>query len=210
MPIAPHTRNENWNQLEHLQQEFRDIAPHTRSENWNNGMKDDKWASILALHAGSENWNIQLIDCHFFASLIAPNAGSENWNRDLEQSNSDLLDRFSRRGARIEIVVRLHISTIAPIAPHARGENWNQSRHLMTSVKSYRSPHRERELKSLSGSVLRCRANRSSRRRARIEMLLHSFYIDTMLIAPHAGSMNWNAEYAITSPVCQRPRIEKW
>lgn len=40
-----------------------------------------------------------------------------------------------------------------------------------------RSPYRERELKSLSGHVLRCRANRSSRRRARIEMLLHSFYI---------------------------------
>ena len=62
-----------------------------------------------------------------------------------------------------------------------------------------RSPRRERELKSLSGSVLRCRANRSSRRGARIEirislrnhvfarrslltqgtrieMLLHSFY----------------------------------
>lgn len=63
----------------------------------------------------------------------------------------------------------------------------------------YRSPRKEQELKSLSGSVLRCRANRSSRRGARIEirislrnhvfarrslltqgtrieMLLHSFY----------------------------------
>lgn len=33
--IAPQVRSENWNQLEHLQQEFHDIAPQAGSENWN-------------------------------------------------------------------------------------------------------------------------------------------------------------------------------
>ena len=73
------------------------------------------------------------------------------------------------------------------------------SKPCTTLGMQHRSPSRERELKSLSGSVLRCRANRSSRRGARIEirislrnhvfarrslltqgtrieMLLHSFY----------------------------------
>ena len=155
-------------------------------------------------------------------SLIASQTGSENWNNILQSQLALAIDRSPRRGRELKFYSKNVCFSPIVIAPHARGENWNYcsetcqetqhksfptqgarieiaSKPCTTLGMQHRSPSRERELKSLSGSVLRCRANRSSRRGARIEirislrnhvfarrslltqgtrieMLLHSFY----------------------------------
>ena len=102
-------------------------------------------------------------------------------------------------GARIEMVIDAELIPAAFSLPRQGARIEIASKPCTTLGMQHRSPSRERELKSLSGSVLRCRANRSSRRGARIEirislrnhvfarrslltqgtrieMLLHSFY----------------------------------
>ena len=81
--------------------------------------------------------------------VIAPYAGSENWNCLMRIKTNLLARSLPTQGTRIEIVVRLHISTIAP----------------------YRSPHRERELKSNWKRSFRCQwSTLLPTQRERIEM----------------------------------------
>ena len=100
----------------------------------------------IALHAGSLNWNFKT-NCN---NTILSNC-SQYGERELKflwcQQYQCTKPPFPIWGTRIEIVVRLHINTIAPIALYTGSANWNLMFLLLLLLAKSRSPCRERELK---------------------------------------------------------------
>ena len=115
------------------------------------------------------------------------------------------------RGAWIEIVVRLHINTIAPIAPYTGSVNWNLMFLLLLLLAKSRS-HVESVNWNSVLTLLNKLLNWSlPMRGARIEIETLWTRCMQWYVAPHTGRENWNevTTSTIIPNKCCSPRRER-